>query len=479
MRFGINRIARRSRPTSITGVDPYGMAGRMNEYALNTKSSRTPLRRILGAPTALLLGTGVAIGSGIFRAPGVVAQGMPTWQWMLIGWVLGAVIVLIQGLVSAELATRYPEAGGEYVYLREAYGDCVAFFFGWAYTIFVIGGGAATISLAFGDFACELVSTNAKWSGSIAAGLIIAVTIVNALGLRAGAGAQNALSILKILAILGVAAIGIAYGAPTNDAPENPAPTVAHIDFGLFLAAALPVLWSYSGTTDVVKMAEEIKDARRTLPRAIIGSTLLVAVVYMTFNIGLMRVVDPADMAGIVFIPGVVLDQIFGEAGRRAALIVAMLACLGSLSSTVLATIRVTYALARDGLTFRFMAHVSKGQAPVPALLVVACFSVVLVLNRDFEGVLRIYFLASTVLFGLTYATLIIFRLRDREFPTNVFRCPFGMGLAAISILIQAALAINIVYESPGDSIKTIGLLAALAIAYLAWKRFMMQSDSP
>jgi amino acid transporter len=151
-------------------------------------------------------------------------------------------------------------------------------------------------------------------------------------------------------------------------------------------------------------------------------------------------------------------------------LAVAMLVCLGALSSTVLATIRVTFALARDGLTFRFMARMSRAQAPVPALIVVGVVSVVLVWNRDFEQVLGIYFFAAAVLFGLTYASLIVFRLREPAMPPDIFRCPAGPLQAAILILCQSGLAIYIAWNSPHDAAYSTLMLVGLGLLYVLWK---------
>lgn len=436
------------------------------------QAQHPPLKRLLGARTALLIGMGVAIGSGIFRTPGDVAGPLQI-PWLIVAtWVLGGVIVLMQGMVTAELATRFPQAGGEYVFLREAYGEFFAFFFGWAYTVFVIGGGASAIALAFGDFAAELLQLDAGRSGLLAAGAIVAITAVNSIGLKAGAGAQNVLTCIKIFALLAVIAIGFTMGGRVAEPDVSTQITLDMSGLKLYAAAVLPVLWAYSGTTDSVKLAEEIKDVRRALPRAIIGSTVILIVIYACFNIALMRVVPPAEMAGLSSVPGEAMSRLFGATGRNAMLLAAMLVCLGSLSSTVLATIRVTFALARDGLAFRFMGRMSKRQAPVSALVVVGAFAVVLVLNRNFTKVLQIYFFASAILFGLSYATLIVFRLRESKTPANVFRCPFGIATALFVILFQVGLAINIAMHNPTDVLYTLVILAVVALLYLLWKRF-------
>ncbi len=447
-----------------------------------TIQATKPLRRILGAPTALFIGMGVAIGSGIFRTPGSVAENLHTPGLILLAWVFGGMFVLMSGMVTAELATRFPQAGGEYVFLREAYGRFVAFFFGWAYTIFIIGGGAASIAAAFGDFGCELFAINAaRWSGPLAAGAIVAVTTINALGLRTGAAAQNVLTGLKIAALATVIVIGLARGTqPINIMTATETASRANEGgfslggtVGVFamLTAVVPILWAYDGTTDSVKMAEEIKDVRRALPRALIGSALALTTLYVLFNVALMRILPPDEMVGLDSVPGEAMRRIFGKTGGQAMNLVAMLVCLGSLSSTTLATIRVTFALARDGLAFRSLAKMSDSQAPIPALIVVSGFSLILVLTHRFTDVLKVYFLASAVLFGLSYASLIVLRLREKEFPKDVFRCPAGMLLAAILIVIQLAFAANIFYEDQKRAAYTLGLLAAIALFYLVWKR--------
>lgn len=433
------------------------------------------LKRTLGTPTAFLIAAGVAIGSGIFRSPGEVAARIQIPWLIVLAWVLGGVMALMQALVTAELATRYPRAGGEYVYLKEAYGEFVAFFFGWAYTIFIIGGGVATIAVAFGDFACRLFALQSAWSGLWAAAAIVSITGVNALGLRVAAGAQNALTGLKILAVLTLVVIGFTRGGTGIDASEVPN-AGGSLSPGLFLAGMLPVLWCYYGATDTAKMAEEIKDVRRTLPRALIGSAVALTVLYVLLNTALMRVMPPRDMAGLVSVPGEAMNRLYGPGGEAAMLIVGMVVFLGTLSSTILATIRVTFALARDGLAFGFMSRMSRAQAPVPALLVVAGFATILALRRGFMELLGIYFFASAILFGLSYGSLIVFRLRDKVFPSHAFRCPFGPALATILILIQLALAVNVAIWQGADALYTTVLLASIGLLYLIWKRTVRSS---
>lgn len=451
-----------------------------NRVTLEERTTGSTLRRLLGAWTALLVGLGVAIGSGIFRVPGDVAGALHSPGWIVLVWVLGGAVNLMQGLVTAELATRYPKAGGEYVYLREAYGEFAAFFFGWGFTIFVVGGGAAIIAAALGDFVVDLWQVDAVWSRYAAAMAIVTVTGINAIGLRVGAAVQNILTVLKVSALVVVIVAGFGWGGlpAASASTASAAASGASVGASAILAGFMAALWPYMGTTDAAMLAEEVKDVRRAMPRALVASSLALTVLYVLFNLALLHVVPASEMAAYDSVPGEAMARLVGAWGRTAMLVVAILICLSTLSSTLLATIRVTFALARDGLAFRFLGRMSKNQTPVAALVVVGAVATLLVLIRNFSQVLSIYFLAAAILFGLTYGSLIVFRLRETAVPSDVFRCPLGIVLALLLLALEIALAYNIVQRSPKDAVGTLIVLVVLGSSYFLWKRFHLPRTS-
>lgn len=432
------------------------------------------LNRVLGPVTAFLVGLGVAIGSGILRSPPLVAQQLASPLWIVAVWAFGGGVILVSGLVSAELATRHPEAGGEYVYLREAYGEFVAFFFGWGFSIFIIGGGAATIAAAAGEALASLLGASPDAARPLAAGCVVAVVGVNALGIKAGAGLQNALTATKIVALFVVAVGALVFAEGQTDwfAPVEVSrgrPLGAAL-----LAAVLPVLWAYEGTTDSVKLAEEVQNPQRALPIALVGSALSLTALFVLVNLAFLTVLNPDQLAASVFPADDVMQRLLGAPGRRLMTALSLVVFLGALSATVLATVRVTFALARDGLTFGVLARMSNKQAPVPALLAVGAVAVFFTLARGFAEILNIYFLAAAVLYGLAYGSLIIFRRRDARaggHPAGVFRCPAGPWLASLLIVFQLCMAGLIIWDHPGDSLYTLGLLAAVAALYGVWRR--------
>ena len=443
--------------------------------------SQAVLRQILGPVSVACVGIGGAIGSGIFATPGEAATYLGS-PWVILGvWLAAGFVTLLQSMVTAELATRFPRAGGEYQFLKEADGECAAFFFGWSFTVFIVGGGAGTIAAAFGEFVAELLVMDQSWAAPLfGCCAIFTVGIINGLGLRTGAVTQNLLTFLKTAALL-----SIAIGAMVVAGRVTPAPTTFVTerapDFGFeaFLLALMPAYWSFTGATDSAKLAEETKDVHRALPRALMATVGVLTLVYFFYNYALLCAVSPSEMAGRRSVPALIFSGITSYPINDMVLIASALICLGAISSVFLANIRVTYALARDGLTFSTLGVMTKAQAPAVSILVGGSLACAFVIRRGFTQILHIYFLASAVLFGLTYLSLIVFRLRDRRagrgFPEGVYRTPRGMAVAVLLIGFEVAVAGSIIASDIRtkslDSLYTLGLLAGLAVLYLVWRR--------
>lgn len=434
------------------------------------------LDRVLGLHTTLLVGLGVAIGSGILRTPPLVAAELGSAGAVLLAWGLGGLVILASSLVMAELATRFPESGGEYAWLREAYGPFVAFFFGWGYTIFMVGGGAATIAAAFGDVAAELFGALSArgWAGVA----VLVVVLANMLGLRAGAFLQNGLTIVKLAIVLGIGALGVLAALrpePSGDlgSPTSPASVLAAGDpFSLraWVAALPPVIWAYAGSTDAVKLSGEVERPSVRIPIALVGATGILAIIYLVVNGGLLFGLGVEGLARSSIPAAELAERVFGRTGATVAAAGAAIVFLGALSSTLLATVRVAWALGSDGYGFGFMGRMSRRQAPVGALAFVGAIALTFALARNFEEILGIYFLAGAILFGLVYASLLVFRARDGRLgvPEGVFRCPAPRALVGALILVQAGMAVYLTVSAPRDAAATFGLLALVALAYLA-----------
>lgn len=439
------------------------------------------LRRMLGPISVGCVGIGAAIGSGIFATPHEAAKYLHS-PWMILAlWIVAGFITFLQTLVTAELATRVPKAGGEYQYLKDAYGPFAGFFFGWSFTLFIVGGGAGTIAALFGDVVAELLRLQAPWASALlGCSAIITVAVVNAVGLRSGAVTQNILTIAKTLSLVGIAIAAVTVsGRLTPAANPGPAVQLSAGPVETFFLALLPIFWSYTGATDSAKLAEETRDSSRSLPRALCGSAVLLTVVYLLYNYALFCAASPDEMALHQNVPTYVFARAGFQSAGNVSLAVAALVCLGAISSTILANVRVLFAMARDGLAPKIFAKMSEGQSPAAAIVLATILACSFVINRRFERILRIYFLASALLFGMTYLSLIIIRWKQRRSArSNVFRMPFGLPVVVVLVAIEIAIAVNIIRgdirdRSP-DSLYTLCVLAGMVVFYVIWRRFGM-----
>lgn len=431
------------------------------------ETGRRHLARVLGPSTTLLVGVGVALGSGILRTPPLVAASLGSPVLILSAWVLGGFVILASSLVMAELATRLPESGGEYAWLREAYGPFVAFFFGWGYTIFVVGGGSATIAAAFGDAAVQLGGDGLLPARGWAGLAVVVVAAANMYGLRTGALLQNGLTVLKVLLVLAIATLALGLAPESQTSPRLPWPSAT-----AWISALPPVIWAYTGSTDAVKLAGEVKDPARTLPRALLGATGLLMVVYVFVNAALLYALGSEGLARSTLPAADVARQMLGEMGGAWVAAGSAIIFLGALSSTMLATVRVAWALGQDGFGFDALGEMNSRQSPVGALALAGGIALIFALGRDFEQILGIYFLATAILFGLVYASLLVFRAREQgPAPAGVFVCPVPVVWVTGLVLIQGSMAALVVVNAPGDALATLGLLAVVALAYRVVKR--------
>lgn len=435
------------------------------------------LKRLVGTWTIVFVGLGVAIGSGVFTTPGDMAGWIPSPGWMLVAWIVGGVITYLQALVTAELATRFPRAGAEYQYLREAYGDFAAFFFGWSFTIFVTGAGTGVIAAGLGRIASQLSGWSIPAAESVFGCLALAlVTAANVIGLRAGAAFQNLLTILKVATVVGIGIVAWVGAGRWTPAAER-APVEAVTAKG-FLLGLVSVMWSYSGATDSAKLAEEMRDVQRRLPRALASTTICLTAVYVLYQYGLLCAATPQAMRGSGSAAAAALGRIGLTGIREFVLIAGILVCLGSISSTILSNVRVTFALARDGLAPAPLARMNAGQSPVWSQVLAAGIAAVFVWQRSFTEILGIYFVASTILYGMAYVSLIVFRERDRRAGIrrdDVFLAPGGVGTALFVTSVQLMIAIFVATEEIRrggyDWLYTLGVLAAVAGVYPLWRR--------
>lgn len=435
--------------------------------------------RQLGLFSATMLVVGGIIGAGIFLNPAIVAQRVGTGPATMVTWGLGACIAIVGAFVFAELGARAPRAGGGYVYLRDAFGPFPAFLYGWALFLMISTGAIAAVAMTFVNYAIALVGVPIAWGTPLAVCAIAVLTAVNIVGVAPAAIAQNIATVLKLAAIVFLVVVAfVAPGRSMQLAATQEAPLI--VPFGAvqwvlaFAAALVPVLFAFGGWQQTNFIAEELRDARRDLPRALILGVLIVVAAYLLVNLAYLRALGVDGLAASRAPAAETVGALLGERGR--ALIGAGIAIstFGFLNLVILVTPRVYQAMAADGLFFARMAKVDpRTQTPIGALVGQAAWAIVLLVSGSYGQLLDYVVFADWIFFGATAAALFVYRAREArgEIPRVGVR---AVGHPVTTLLFLAAAAYVIVgsiISNPANALKGTLLLALGWPAYVWWRR--------
>jgi APA family basic amino acid/polyamine antiporter len=429
------------------------------------------LDRKLGLADVTLIVMGGIIGSGIFVNPSVVAARAGTATGALGAWALGGAIALAGAFIYAELGARRPEAGGQYAYLREAFHPGLAFAYAWALLLLIQTGGMAASAMTFARYLRELA--HVPVAEGVLSGLVLALlTLVNALGVRAGAGIQHILMVLKIAAILAVVAAGFALAghpgampAVTSAAREAPA------GFG---AAMVPVLFAYGGWQTAAFVGGEVKDPARTLPRGMVLGVVGVVLLYLAVNIACLRVLGAAGLAGTPAPAAALMRAAFGDTGARVLALGVAASTLGFLSQSMLTAPRVYYAMAADGLFFQTIARVNeRTHVPVRAVVLQGLAAAVLALTGEYGHILDTVVSADWIFFGLSAACVFGLRRADAlAARPAVAGIPLHPWTTLAFIAASAWIVVQSLAHDPRNGAVGLALMLAAWPVYLLWRRF-------
>ncbi|HLS85287.1 MAG TPA: amino acid permease [Burkholderiales bacterium] len=379
---------------------------------------------LLSVADGVLLMCGMVIGAGIFRAPSVVAANTDSGLQFLAAWVLGGAISLCGALVYAELASRYPETGGEYAFLSRGWGRGTAFVFAWARMTVIQTGAIAAVAFVFGDYASEIVRLGTNSSAVYGALAVVALTALNFVGTLEAKRLQVALQYLLFagLVLLGVA--GLVAGAPAEKAAAAPGAGTA----GTFGLAMIFVLLTFGGWNEAAYLGGEVKDARRNMLRVLVGGIAVVTLLYLLVNAGYLAALG---LGGMRESKAVAADLMRLVVGEKSAVLVSLLVCVAALTTmnaAIFTGARTNYAMGRDFGLFARLGHWREaGSTPANALLLQGVITLVLVAASSFtpDGFTAMVAYTAPVFwtfFLLTALTLFIFRRRGGELP--VFRVP-------------------------------------------------------
>jgi basic amino acid/polyamine antiporter, APA family len=423
-------------------------------------------KRQLGLFDATMIVMGGIVGAGIFANPSEVAHRVHTPALILGVWAMGGLLALFGAFIWAELATRLPGAGGQYLYLREAWHPAVAFVYGWVLLLVTQTGGMAAVAVAFASYFRRL--TGVAWSDSaIAAATLLGLTVVNCFGARAGSNVQSFLMVLKIGAIAALVAIGFFMAAP--------AAAVSTVESGGLLAsigaAMVPVAFAYGGWQTATFVAAEMRDPRRDLSRGIVAGVIGVVALYLLVNAVCLRVLGPHGLDATTTPASEVMRAALGERGARWIAVGIAISTLGFLSQGMLTAPRVYYAMARDGLFFERVGRLSKSTgAPVFAIALQGVAATAIACSGKYGEILNFEVTVDFISFAMTAAALFVFRRRQ---PTGegIYLAPGHPYTTAIFVLACAAIVGSAIAAGPKNSAIALGILLAGIPVYWYWRR--------
>jgi APA family basic amino acid/polyamine antiporter len=433
------------------------------------------LRRDLGLWTAIAIVVGTVIGSGIFLVPSRMVQRVGTPEMVFLVWITGGLLSLFGALSYAELAAALPEAGGEYVYLREAYGPFWSFVYGWTQMWVAKSGSIATLATAFfyylTNFRPDLdgilytmpvpIGPNGgpleiRYGQLLAMALILTLTAVNYFGVKLGGRVQVAVTVIKVALIFFIIVVGLS--GPGHAARHSGVVATAFTISGFF-AALVAALWAYDGWNNVSMVASEIRDPRRHLPIALIGGTALVIVIYLLANASYFHVLSGPEVGASNRVAADMMRRIYGNSGASAVSVAAMISIFAALNGSILSGSRVPYAMARDGYFFSRMAQVHpRYRTPGISIIGISVWAALLVLSGRYEQLFTYVIFASWILYGMTTAAVIVLRKKRPELP-RPYRTIGYPVVPVLFVIVAFCLVISTLYDSPRESVLGITII--------------------
>jgi len=425
------------------------------------------LPRKLGALDAASIVVGVVIGSGIFLTPPEVARSLGSKNLILGVWIVTGLLSFCGALALAELGATMPATGGQYVYLREAYGPLWAFLYGWITFLVIWTGGTAAIAVGFSLYLAYFVPLTATEGKLVSVALVAALTAVHYRGVRLGAGVQNALNALKLagIAIL----VGGAFLSGAAPAGTSPAAAAA-FSWSQFGGAMVACLFTYEGWNAVSFMAGEIREPHRNLPLGLGLGMVVIIAVYTLVNAAALRVLSVAEIAASDRLGALIAERSIGPQGAALVTATILLAIAGSTNGCLMTGPRVYFSQARDGLFFRrFTAIHPRFETPAFSIALQGVVTAVFSLSGSYELLLSYSVFGSWVFYLLTVGAVVVLRVRQpgRERPYRMWGYP---ATPLVFCVVALAFLVNTVVTRPLPSLAALGLMAAGVPLYYYWR---------
>jgi APA family basic amino acid/polyamine antiporter len=409
---------------------------------------------------------GIIVGAFIFVQPSEMMRLVPSGRGVILAWLVSGLLTLCAALVCAELSWLFPETGGVYVFLKRIYSPALAFLWGWGMFWVMHAGILAAIAVVLARYAgyfLGLTDAGIRW---LAMAAILFVSFIQYLGVKPGSAVQVTLTAAKLGAIALMCALLFTLGATAHHAvPASVGQPILLRSFGLAVAAGL---FAFGGWHMSTYSAGETHNPERTIPRALIFGVLIVTACYTLLNAAYLYVMPLSDVATSTRVAADAMERVLGPLGSKAITVVIIISALGALNGIALAGPRVYYAMAQDGLAFRWMAALHpKRQTPYLAIAAQAVWACVLAATNSYRALFTRVIYTEWLFFALLAAGIFVLHRRGQYTPRFLaFAYP---GLPAISFLTSAAIAGNQIWAAPRDSFFGLGLLLSGLPIYFVW----------
>src|SRR5271157_1247541 len=459
---------------------------------------RTELKRVLGPWAAASIVVGTVIGSGIFLVPKTMIQRVGSVEAVFAVWVAGGLLSLAGALSYAELAAALPEAGGEYAFLREAYGPMWGFLYSWTQMWVAKSGSIATLATGFfvylSNFYAPLDTVfysvplplgphggplELRYGQLFAIALILLLGWLNYYGVKLGGNVQVTVTVIKVALIAMIILSGLVLGHAHAPSAAPPGPEGAPpLTFAGFIAALVAALWAYDGWNNVSMVSSEVRNPQRNLPLALIGGTIAVIAIYLLANAAYFRVLTAREVAGADRPPAEMMRKIFDGPGANAVAIAAMISIFAALNGSILSGSRVPYAAARQGYFFSAIGRVSpKYHTPGVSILTLTAWASLLALSGKYDDLFNLVIFASWILYGMAAAAVLVLRKKRPDLP-RPYRTAGYPVTPALFVVAAILLILTTAAQRPRESAIGIGLIAIGLPFYFYWKKRKLSAAS-
>ena len=437
------------------------------------KGSQTSLRKVLGVFDGIAILIGIAIGAGIYSTPQIIAGYLGSFKPIILLWLLAGVFVFISGLIYAELGTRMPHTGGEYVYISRCFGPYAGFIFGWAQLFIVRTYAAAGLALIVADYFGYFVDLNKFSKLLFAIAVIFLLGVLNYIGIQRASIFQKLSTVIKVGGLLAIVIIGFVFSSGHENLLSTSAPPESGLGpVGSVVAAMMLIIFSHTGWERIGYSADEMKNPKRVIPLSLMIGIVIIVLLYALTNMTYYKTLGMAGMRESTIVASDVLTVLIGPMGAALIAILVIISSTGSINGTMMTATRVYYAMAKDGLFFKWLDYVHpRFRTPSRAILAHCVWAgAILIIRGTFEAIASGLVFAILIFYGLS--TLALFKMRKQGIGgKDIFRVPLYPFIPLLSlVMILALLVLRGIFEWQKSIIDLMFIATGIPFAFY-WVR--------